>query len=248
MLADAGKEIVLYTSGVWGAARETPAWVRSVVGRASCVFLSTDAFHADAIDDERYARAARVVADAGVPIIVQVLDMGDMMAQADALLRGAFGGDYDDYAELSAITPLPYGRGRKLFEQRPLMHAQAIGRCRLLAAPVVRYDGVVSACCNEQVIMGMGPDRLRRRCSSGADLTAMLEDLRADSLLKVIGRVSAGAITLHPRFADLDERSFHGICDLCWAVQDRAADTPLGDESDPLLNALTLVQPEVVTT
>ena len=63
-LAAAGKDIVLYTSGVW-ASGEAPEWIRGVLGQASCVFLSTDAFHAASIDDARFVRAARAIAEAG---------------------------------------------------------------------------------------------------------------------------------------------------------------------------------------
>jgi organic radical activating enzyme len=238
--AAAGKDVVLYTSGVWARSKRVPGWVPDVVRNASTIFLSTDAYHADAIDDERYVRAARTIADCGVPIVVQVLDIPEMVEQAERLLVHAFGADFEAHAEISLIEPLPYGRGERLFARPPLMHAGSIGPCALLAAPVVRYDGVVTACCNEQVIMGRGPNRLRRRCESGADLAATLVAMRDDPLLTVIGKVRAGAVVMHPRFADLASRRFHGICDLCWHLQDREP-APLGDRSDRLLTAMTVL-------
>lgn len=241
--AAADKDVVLYTSGVWAQSKRVPAWVPGVVDKASTVFLSTDAYHADAIDDERYVRAARTIAERGVPIVVQVLDIPEMVEQAERLLEHAFGDDVASHAEISLIEPLPYGRGESLFARPPLMHANSIGSCALLAAPVVRYDGVVTACCNEQVIMGRGPDRLRRRCRTGAELADALARLRGDPLLRIIGRVRAGAVVMHPRFADLGERSFHGICDLCWHLQEREP-APLGDRSDRLLDAMTVLAPK----
>ena len=47
-----------------------------------------------------------------------------------------------------------------------------------------------------------------------------------------------GALTAHPRFADLAEREFTSICDLCWTMLDRVA----GDEQpDPLIDAVSAV-------
>ena len=58
-LVAAGKDLVVYTSGVWATGSETPDWIRRVLRSSSCAFLSTDAFHAAALADERFVRAAR---------------------------------------------------------------------------------------------------------------------------------------------------------------------------------------------
>ncbi len=110
------------------------------------------------------------------------------------------------------------------------------GACHALAAPVVRYDGIVSACCNERVIVGWGPERLRRAGSSAVEINQALSDLRADPLLRVIHGMGAGYVTEHPGFADLAEREFASICELCWAAQSRVAES--GTDADPLLQAM----------
>lgn len=240
-LVAAGKDLALYTSGVWATAAP-PRWIREVIRPASCVFLSTDAFHAASVDEGRFVRASRTIAGEGVWIIVQVLHLPAMVARAERLLRTAFGEAYGDRAELSLIPPLPYGRGAAVFAPRERRAGAAFGACGSLAAPVVRYDGVVTACCNERVITGHGPERLRRRCASADDVTVGLAALRADPLLRVIGGIGAGALTDHPRFADFAARKFSSICELCWASQARARE----DEADRLLTAMATIGPEAV--
>jgi hypothetical protein len=243
-LVEADKDIVLYTSGVWAAAARIPDWIPTAIARASTLFLSTDAFHAEAVDDRRYVRAARTIADCGVPIVVQVLDLPEMIAEAERLLELAFGKGFRDYADLSLIEPLPYGRGAALFGLPPEVRGGDLPACSLLAAPVVRYDGRVTACCNEQVIMGMGPDRLRRRVATRDELAQVLRQLRRDAVLQVIGRVGAGALTEHPRFADMQDAGYRGICDFCWRAQERSGE--LDAPTDALLQAMALVRREEV--
>ena len=48
---DAGKRVVLYTSGVWATRPQPPAWIAEVLDRATTVCLSTDAFHEEGVAD-----------------------------------------------------------------------------------------------------------------------------------------------------------------------------------------------------
>ena len=226
---------MIFTSGVW-ASGEAPEWIRGVLGQASCVFLSTDAFHAASIDDARFVRAARAIAEAGAWIVVQVIKQPPMVQKAEQLLRDAFGERYADYAELNLTEPLPIGRGAAVFARKAGRPASTFGACSILGAPVIRYDGATSACCNEQVIMGLGPERLRQRCTSADEVTATLAQFDSDPLLNVISRLGTGMLTQHPRFADLEQQEFSSICELCWAIQKRGL--PLGDRSDRLLTAM----------
>jgi hypothetical protein len=239
-LGAAGKDIALYTSGVWARAGDQPAWIRDILPLASCVLLSTDGFHAETVDAARFTAAALAIRAAGVPVIVQVLNRPDEVDAAKALLTTAFGEGWAEWADLSYIEPLSYGRGETVFARPPAVAAASIGACSLLAAPVVRYDGTITGCCNEPLIMGRGPDRLRRRVSSGAELTAALHAFRSDALLSVIATVGAGPVTAHPAYAHLASARVRGICDLCWRLQDATA-APLGDRSDPVLALLPLL-------
>jgi hypothetical protein len=235
-LVAAGKQVVVYTSGAW-AAGAVPAWIRRVLRASACVFLSTDAFHRDRLPDRRFALAARAVVTEGAGLVVQVLDRPGEAERAERMLASALGPGWAEAAELSRTPPLPYGRGAALFGSGRGRPASSFGRCRLLAAPVVRYDGLVSACCNERVLMGAGPDRLRRRCASGGDVTAAVAGLRADPLLAAVGAVGPGPLTAIPAFADLAGAACSNICDACWALASREP----AAEPVPLLRALAAV-------
>jgi hypothetical protein len=231
----AGKNIVLYTSGIW-AGSSTPRWVREVLGRAACVFLSTDAFHANQIDDERFVRAARAIQTEGAWVVVQVLKLTDMIGAAKRLLERAFGKSWDACAELNFIPPLPYGRGASIFHKTETWPGSSFGACRSLAAPVVRYDGLVSACCNERVINGAGPQALRRRVRRRGDLSAAMHDFGADPFLRLLGGAGTSVVTEHPALHDLADKSFTSICELCWAAHRRMPGPQA--KPDPLLTSM----------
>lgn len=241
-LSAAGKDICLYTSGVWARAGDQPAWIREILPLASCLFLSTDGFHANAVDESRFVAAARAIGAAGVPVIVQVLNRPAEVDEATRLLTAAFGPGWSEFADLSFIEPLPYGRGESVFARPPEQRGASVGACTLLAAPVVRYDGRVSACCNEPVIMGRGPERLRRSATSAAELADALDAVREDALLGAIATAGAGAVTAHPTYRELAETKVRGICDLCWRLQEATA-APLGDRGDRVLTLLPIFVP-----
>ncbi len=235
-LAAAGKRQVVYTSGVWASAARPARWVLDVLARCSCVYLSTDAFHAAHVDDERYIRAARAIAGAGAWIVVQVVGVDRMVEQADALLRRAFGERYDRHAELVVTPALTHGRGASVFARdAPSTPGHAFGPCALASSPVIRYDGLVTGCCNESVVMDRGPARLRRRAASGAGLAQAVDELDRDPLLRVIGRTGLGLLTEHPRFADLAEARYASNCELCWKILARS---PERAEPDRLTQAI----------
>lgn len=237
-LTEAGKRVVLYTSGVWARRRVPPAWIREVLDASSTVLLSTDAFHQEQIDDATYVNAARAIAASGAWIIVQVIGIEPMVNRARELLRAAFGERYSDFAELRTTPALTAGRGADVFTRTERTLGHAFAPCTLVASPIVRYDGVVTACCNESVIMGFGPDRLRRLARSRTDVAAAIDAFQADPLLRAIGGAGPGALTSLPRFADLAGTEFKSICDLCWKLADRTKD----DESpDPLIDVINTV-------
>jgi hypothetical protein len=213
-------------------------WVRGVLDRTTTVLLSTDAYHQEGVADSTYVNAARAIADAGVWIVVQVIGTDPMVAKATSLLQQAFGERFEDFAELRTTTPLTAGRGANVFTRTERTPGHAFAPCSLVASPIVRYDGLATACCNESVIMGWGPAALRRKATSRAELTGAMEAFRNDPLLRAVGGVGPGALTAHPRFADLADQEFTSICDLCWKLFDRTASDA---EPDPLIGAIGTV-------
>ena len=192
-----------------------------MLGRTTTVFLSTDAFHQEAVADTTYVNAARAVARAGAWIVVQVIGVEPMVAKADTLLRAAFGDGYESFAELRETPALTAGRSASVFRRTGQTAGHAFAPCTLVASPIVRYDGLATACCNESVVMGYGPERLRRRVGSRAELASAMAGFRADPLLRAIGGAGPRVLTAHPRYADLADEEFRLICDLCWKLLGR---------------------------
>jgi organic radical activating enzyme len=231
----AGKRLVIYTSGAWGTRPQAPAWIAEVLDRSSTVFLSTDAFHQEGVADSTYVNAARAIAAADAWIVVQVIGREPMVERARNLLHAAFGERFEDFAELRLTAPLTAGRGADVFTRTERTPGHAFAPCALVTSPMVRYDGLATACCNESVIMGLGPARLRRRARSASELATAIETFHDDPLLRAIGGIGPGALTSHPRFADLAEQEFTSICDLCWKMLARVA---ADERPDSLIEAI----------
>lgn len=229
-LAEAGKQLVLYTSGNWGRDDGTvPGWTRDVLARAACVVLSTDSYHAAHIPEPRYLAALRAAAGAGAWVAVQVIDTPGQKAEAVRLLSAAFGPSWADTAEVRGTPLLPHGRAARLTRPRLARPARSFGPCRLLGAPVVRYDGRVTACCNEEVVTGRGPSALQATARNDQELREALAAMRRDPFLSAMRTLGPRVLTWLPRYRGMAGAD---ICSLCWDLLGRGAD------SDPSVLAL----------
>lgn len=233
-LAAAGKHVVLYTSGFWARGDHAPQWIHRVLEQSAAVYLSTDAHHVASQGPERFRNAARIIARHGLPIVVQAIDEGDTLDRTRASLVAALGPNWADHAELVPTHGLPHGRGAGLYD-RPARHAgRSFGPCDVVDAAVVRYDGRVTACCNESVIMGAGPAALRRDCTDGSEVAAAVTGFTNDPFFSALGSVGPGPLTGLPGFGDLADRQFSSICGLCWTMTKRRS----AGESDRMLAAI----------
>jgi len=236
-----GKCVAIFTSGVWARESSVPQWVTDLLPEVSCILLSMDAFHARTVNDQQFITAARAVVEANVPLIIQVLDESEHLDQLAKLCASAFGPSWRDIVELSLINGVPWGRGSTYFDLPPKEVASGLSsKCTIVSAPIIRYDGRVSACCNEAVIMGRGADRLRLRVQSRSELVQALDDIGNDPLLRAVAAVPTGILTLHPRYANLANTEVRGMCDACWRMQSQT-ESPIGKDSDNLLTAMSLV-------
>lgn len=238
-IGGAEKQIVIYTSGVWARA-SVPQWARTIIGMSDCVFLSTDAQHAAKLPASAFKRAARTIVDEGASLVVQVIRDPEMVDAAKRLLSETFGTGWAGHAELSLTRPLAYGRGARVFT-RPASSVvgSEFGTCEALASPVVRYDGRVTACCNERVITGSGPPTLRADVHSTTDLLEAIAKWTADPLLASIEHVGYGPLTELPELTELRQQEHADICDLCWKALPKFA----GDRtwSDKVLQSVLLM-------
>lgn len=230
-LSASEKSIVIYTSGVWAKSSKPTPWIHSVLESCSTVYLSTDSFHQDGVPSPVFINAARHIAEAGAWIVVQTLEVD----ATRTLLEQAFGNSVSDHAEIVPITPLRNGRGQGVFELTPSKKASTMGTCTLAVTPVIRYDGVLTSCCNEEVIMGKGPDRFRTRVSNRSALDLALTGFKLDSLMRCVSHVGLGELLKHPRLNALSNNWYLNNCELCWKVMGEFSAPP---ETDRLINAI----------
>lgn len=242
-VTDAGKHLVLYTSGVWAGTDGPAPWVTDVLRRASCVVLGTDAFHAERLSGATVRSAIRAVADAGAWLAAQVVDEPDQLAAAERQVAAALGPAWREHAEIRPVPLLPYGRAAGMRRPHPRTPGRGFGRCDVVDAPVVRYDGQVLACCNEAVVTGRGPAALRHPAGDRAGVLAALRTLRDDPYFRGLGRHGLGVLIGLPRYRDLADKPFLTICEPCWAMLDRGAQAV-----DPAVRALDLISTDPVDT
>jgi hypothetical protein len=233
--SDSGKDVVVFSSGYWASAPRRQRWITRVLERTSTVILSTDSFHQAAVDRQRFGRAVAHAAEARCHIVVQLLDEPGAMPFAQGVLRDALGDDWSRRAELNLITPLRAGRGGDVFAIGRRYGVAELGTCPLTASPTIRYDGVVTGCCNESVITGGGPRGLHRRATGAAEVRAALARFRDDPLLRAVGSVPPDSLVRLPPFAALARSRYPDICGLCWRLHESVEDD--GDGSR-LLTAL----------
>lgn len=243
-LVESGKEVVIYTSGFWAGSADPPSWIPAVLRRASAVVLSTDSFHQAALADDRFVRAAKTIAAEQVHIVVQVIDDETMIGRAQQLLATALGPAWADAAEIHPIPMLPYGRADGMLRIERTQPGTSYLACHIARAPVIRYDGLLSVCCNEWIITGHGPDDYRRVGSDRHEVTAALAELEANPLFRAIGDIGPGPLTMHPALADLAQKRYRSICELCWDINSRVrAGTA---DIEPFLVAATRIGTEAL--
>jgi pyruvate-formate lyase-activating enzyme len=243
-----GLGVVLYTSGVW-AVNGTPNWICEVLDRATAVVLSTDAFHTRAVNMDALHRVADMVLDAGCSLIVQTVDLPASRQPALRFVQKVMRTAPDSNVELNLVPPLSVGRGRMAFASLPPLPTRTLaewGSCTVLGAPVIRYDGVVVACCSEAVLMGAGPDRLRRRCKTRAEVAEAITALRSDPLLECMRTVGVSTISQLPWVDVPADRSYGSICEACWEINAQYDST--GESDRRILRAMSAlygaVQPQ----
>ncbi|ODS24517.1 hypothetical protein AB835_03505 [Candidatus Endobugula sertula] len=238
----ANKSIVIFTSGVWAKSLQTPKWIVSLLKKCNTIYLSTDAFHQDNITDACFMDAIKTIVNAGCWLVIQILKQDEIKPSyyhVQELLAKALGDHYTRFSEINLIKPLTNGRGKDIFPSVKQYYGRDLSSCSLVRNPMIRYDGQVSACCNEDVIMGKGPKQLRRYITSAKQITSAINDFQANPLLKSIGGVGIGALTLHPQFSDFTKQRFANNCTLCWRMLNRQ--TP-SQPADKLLNLISVME------
>ncbi|MEA2217526.1 MAG: hypothetical protein QOJ35_152 [Solirubrobacteraceae bacterium] len=215
-LVAAGKRVVLHSSGYWGADAAIQARARALLARVDTLVLGVDLYHRIGVSDEALVGAIRIAAGEGCWIVAQVIvgpRQPDHRGYAVRMLEAAFGQGWERHAEIAENPPLDTGRAVRLkrFAKAP----RAAGRCELVNRPMLRFDGEVTACCNEAVLRGGGPAGLRR--AIGGDVEDALARLADDPLVRLVHQLPTdAAYELVASVAGARAEPVSGTCDACW--------------------------------
>lgn len=238
----AKKNIVIYTSGVWAKNQDVPKWINDVLEKASSIILSTDIYHQEKIPEAQLINCLRAFADAHIWTIIQILNDEIVIEGVKDILLKVFGKNWKKHAELNLIYPLQYGRGKKVFSSLNYQYSiDHFGFCNLLYSPTIRYDGVVSACCNEAVLMGYGSERLRGKLTDNGNLESILNEFASDEINQMLCKLPIKDILSFPHFAELQfgDKKFNSICEICWIIQDYVKEHPIDNRLRLILHSLS---------
>jgi hypothetical protein len=160
--SQAGKRIVVYTSGYWGE-KEILKKVIPVLDSVNGLVFGVDHYHRARIADDDLIRAMRCGAEHGAWITAQVLrgvDDDIHFEYANSVLEKAFGREWEKTARIASIFPAPSGRASKI-EAFHEYHGLPLEYCDGINGPTLLRNGVLAACCNEEVVRQKGPEVFR---------------------------------------------------------------------------------------
>ena len=212
-LSNSGKSIVLYTSGYWAQPAIQP-WITEVLSHVKTVYLSTDAFHEAFVSANTIIRAIQIIKEAGCWLVLQINDQPFELSKAHELLRQTLGPEWESFGEISRIPLLPYGRSSTTPASKKMEFGE-FGRCQLLSSPVIRFDGKITACCNERVIAGDDSVMINSQFSLGSTLKESTERLHSKHIFRTIEAIGfSGIRPFLPDELVMDKR-FVNICEAC---------------------------------
>jgi Radical SAM superfamily/4Fe-4S single cluster domain len=211
-----GKQVVLHTSGYWGSNSPIEQRARAILSDVETLVLGVDLYHRIGVTDEALIGAMRMAAEEGCWVVTQVIvgaHQPDHRGYAVTILERAFGAEWECHAEIAENPPLDSGRAARL--KRFAKASSAAGRCDLVKRPMLRFDGEVTACCNESVLQGQGPPGLRRAVDG--DVHDALVELADDPLVKLVHSLPTdAAYELVARVSGVELEPVRETCDACW--------------------------------
>jgi hypothetical protein len=143
-------------SGMYFAREQRiPAPVKRAIDSVDHFAASIDAFHEEEVDRSAVIRVLRQLMDEGKDVSIQIVGLGDddpYLEQAVDDLRVSL----DDRAPILVGHVGAVGRAAEwLHRDKPPLLASAAASpapCVLAAWPLVRFDGKVMSCCNQDVL------------------------------------------------------------------------------------------------
>jgi pyruvate-formate lyase-activating enzyme len=206
-------------SGAFFARREPlPTAIRRVARAVDHFSLSLDVFHEREVPRDNVFAALRALLDIGVATSLHLVGKGGgdpYLAEVTEQVTGAFG---DDVPMLvSEIRPVGRAAAWIRSPGDPADPAAPDGAsvepCAMAAWPVITADGVVSACCNQDVVDGRKrPDHLILGELGSTTWPALRERARQLPLLRMIRTVGPAHIAERANAPGCATGGYCGTC------------------------------------
>jgi hypothetical protein len=221
LLGNAGKRIVVYTSGYWGREEILPK-VTPILSAIDGLILGIDLYHRAHIPDEILINALQHASMQGAWITAQVLtgiESESHLDYARDIMIKSFGRSWESHADIDECLPIASGRAKnkKGFVEFPHMPD---GFCHSINGPTLLRDGTLAACCNEEIVQKKGPDIFRARYKN--NFQQSLEQIKSNPLLQYLRVFPPVALfylaTQYSRFPKVSQPSH--MCEACWKFID----------------------------
>ncbi|MEV0122526.1 radical SAM protein [Streptomyces sp. NPDC050703] len=199
-----------------------PPPVADALAAVDHVSASLDVFHEAEVPRARVLDVLRALHEAGKDVSVQLTGRGPddpYLAEATGDIRRAL----DDRVPILVARVRPAGRAAAwLPDAGPAAVPHGAAPCAMAAWPVVAFDGTVVACCNQNVVDGLGgrlPGHLRLGHVADDDWPTIRRRLLGRPLLRGIRTLGpvhlAGALAAAPGGAGPSGQGDAGYCGTC---------------------------------
>ncbi len=224
LVHNAGKRVVIYTSGYWGRA-DTLESVAPVLHSVDGLILGMDLYHRAHIPDGDLINAMRIARDYGAwvaPQVIYCVDGDAHLAYARSILEEAYGARWETHATIVKNPPVPSGRAENI---KSFNHfgSPLGGYCYSINGPTLLRDGTLAACCNEDIVLHRGPRQLR--VEYRGSFHQSLEELERRPILGYLRKLPPTVLASLASRCLKSEDSVQParLCQACWAFADRYA-------------------------
>jgi len=235
-----GSSVVVLTGAFFVRHEPTPpAQITATIEQLDHIMVSLDAFHEREVPRRNMLLLLQRCLDYGLDVSVQLTGMD----AADPYLVDAIH-DIRDYTEdrvpifVGLVSPMGRARDLPLSQSSASMTAGIVPLqaprmtdpwpCPYLAWPVFTWDGVVTACCNQDVVTGPAPAHLTLADRKSPRWAQVRDRTLTNPLLRAIR--TYGPKYVAARFTPDETQAFDDYCTAC----SRLADTCKTDKQDAI--------------
>lgn len=211
----AGSRVVCIT-GLFFASIENGSKLLNEIKNIDHLMISIDIFHEKQIGRNAIFKMLHKIRKLGIDISISTVGFGKDDLYLKDLIKYVRT-EFEDQVPLFVNSINPVGRAKSFYsdiQSGPIAlssNESEIEGCKMMAWPVVAFDGTIVTCCNESVIDEDRPDHLILGHIRDTNWEAVRKKVTEDVILKAIR--SVGPKYISRRFAP--ERACNGYCNTC---------------------------------